>query len=91
MIKIEYGIRFLKDLKKIEKLKEYNSIKTFCFSTLEKCNDIFEIRGLKKIKGHSNYYRIRIGDYRVGLKIENQTIYLIRVLHRKEIYKYFPQ
>jgi mRNA interferase RelE/StbE len=36
------------------------------------------------------YYRIRLGDYRVGLKIENNTVCFVRFLHRKDIYRYFP-
>ena len=81
---------FLKDLKKIEKLEIYSEIKNFCFTGLYSYNNIFEIRNLKKITGHKNYYRLRLGDFRIGLKLENNTIYLMRVLHRKEIYKYFP-
>ncbi|MGH2412635.1 MAG: type II toxin-antitoxin system RelE family toxin, partial [Microcystaceae cyanobacterium] len=35
-------------------------------------------------------YRIRLGDYRIGLFIEGKTVTFARVLHRKEIYRYFP-
>ncbi len=45
---------------------------------------------LKKLKGFDGAYRIRIGDYRVGLFIVQETITFARVLHRKEIYRYFP-
>ncbi len=40
--------------------------------------------------GYKKYYKIRFGDYRVGLKKENDTIVIETVKHRKEIYKYFP-
>ena len=33
---------------------------------------------------------IRFGDYRAGLKLENDTLYFERILHRKEIYKFYP-
>ncbi|MFT4203194.1 MAG: type II toxin-antitoxin system RelE/ParE family toxin [Chitinophagaceae bacterium] len=36
------------------------------------------------------YYRKRFGDYRLGLYIEENTVYLSRILTRGEIYKYFP-
>lgn len=36
------------------------------------------------------YYRIRVGDYRLGLALEGDTVILVRFLHRKEIYRYFP-
>jgi len=49
-----------------------------------------EIPNLKKMKGHTNAYRIRFGDYRIGFLFENNTIILSRVMNRKEIYRYFP-
>ncbi|MFA5805077.1 MAG: type II toxin-antitoxin system RelE/ParE family toxin [Melioribacteraceae bacterium] len=45
--------------------------------------------GCKKLKG-TEFYRIRIGDYRVIYKIEEDDILLILVIrigHRKGIYK----
>lgn len=49
-----------------------------------------EIKNIKKLKGLHSYYRIRIGDYRVGLSIEENQVDFIRFLPRKDIYKYFP-
>ena len=49
-----------------------------------------DISNVKKIKGDGDYYRIRVGEYRIGLAEENNAIAFIRVLHRKEIYRYFP-
>jgi len=31
-----------------------------------------------------------VGDYRVGVIFEEETVTFCRVLHRKEIYRYFP-
>lgn len=43
------------------------------------------------MKGHAGFYRIRIGDYRVGFElVNNNEILLILVAHRKDIYKRFP-
>ncbi len=42
------------------------------------------------MKGSEDYYRIRLGDYRLGLRIEEGTVSFIRCLHRKDVYKYFP-
>ncbi len=49
-----------------------------------------EIPNLKKMKGYKNAYRIRFGEYRIGLLFENNNIKLSRVMNRKEIYRYFP-
>jgi mRNA interferase RelE/StbE len=33
---------------------------------------------------------LRISDYRMGIFVENNTVIIVRFLHRKEIYRYFP-
>ena len=37
-----------------------------------------------------NYFRLRIAGYRLGFKLDNETIILLRFMDRKDIYKYFP-
>jgi mRNA interferase RelE/StbE len=59
-------------------------------SEIEISKSISQIKNLKKIKGYSDYFRVRLGDYRLGVKFENDGIYLLRFMHRKEIYRYFP-
>ncbi len=46
---------------------------------------------LDKLTGYMNYYKIRIGDYRIGLeKINSARIRLVIIANRKDIYKIFP-
>ena len=42
------------------------------------------------MEGFKNAYRIKIGDYRIGVFIEEDTIEFVRFVHRKDIYKKFP-
>ncbi len=49
-----------------------------------------EIPNLKRLDAKGKYYRIRLGDYRVGFVFEQGTVTFVRCLHRKEIYRYFP-
>lgn len=49
-----------------------------------------EIKNIKQLKGSNIHYRVRIGDYRVGLIFQKNIVLLIRILHRKEIYRFFP-
>jgi mRNA interferase RelE/StbE len=49
-----------------------------------------DISELKKLKGYKNAWRIRIGDYRIGLYISGNVIEFVCFMNRKEIYKYFP-
>jgi mRNA interferase RelE/StbE len=62
-----------------------------CIENILNVEMLEDIEELKKLKGFKKMYRIKIGDYRIGLKIESDTIKLIRFLHRKEIYRYFPK
>lgn len=57
---------------------------------VEAASSLHDLPQLKKLSGHSGYYRIRIGDYRVGLYVEGMTVEFVRVLHRRDIYRYFP-
>lgn len=47
---------------------------------------------VEKLTGYREYYKIRFGSYRVGLRIDTagRIIEFRRVLHRKEIYRKFP-
>ncbi len=57
---------------------------------IQDAEKLSDIPNLKKIKGADNYYRIRLGDYRLGLIIEKKQTLIIRLLHRKDMYKHFP-
>jgi mRNA interferase RelE/StbE len=45
-------------------------------------------RGCKKLKGYKDYWRIRIGDYRVIYILDDtaRTVIVTRIAHRSEIY-----
>lgn len=45
----------------------------------------------EKLAGSKDAYRIRLGNYRIGIYKEDNIIILSRVLNRKEIYRYFPK
>ncbi len=90
MLDVSYAETFLKDLKLLKSTPYYSKIKKVCFTELPAYSDIKEIRNLKKLEGHSNFFRIRVGDYRIGVYIKNNTVQILRVLDRKEIYRFFP-
>ena len=57
---------------------------------VQEAETIHDIRHLEKLSGFKVYYRIRVGDYRIGLKIEHNIVTFLDAGHRKEIYKHFP-
>ncbi len=86
---LEFKGSFVKDLKKIKEKQLQGQIREL-IEKVEASANITELENMKKLSGSDVYYRIRLGDYRVGLKIENNTVYFVRFLHRKDIYRYFP-
>jgi mRNA-degrading endonuclease RelE of RelBE toxin-antitoxin system len=90
MINLEYTKTFIKDFKKLKNTIWYQELFDFCFNDIDSIPDWFNTNDIKKIKGYDNYYRIRKGVYRIGIKLENNTITFVRILHRNDVYKFFP-
>lgn len=87
---IEYLPTFIKDLKSLRGTPVYKTIYQLAFEDIPNTDNPSELSNLKKLKGSSTAYRIRVGNYRIGIFITNDKIQFSRVLHRREIYRYFP-
>jgi mRNA interferase RelE/StbE len=88
-MKVEFKKSFLKDLKKLKNKSLQNSIYN-CIIQVESAESLVAIKNLKKLAGFELHYRIRVGDYRIGLKFENDVVNFVVFEHRKDIYKIFP-
>jgi len=88
-MKTEFLNQFYKDLDKITLSDVKNDIAT-AIEDVENATKPIEIKKIKKLTGYKNAFRIKIGDYRIGIFIEKNTVEFARVLHRKDIYKVFP-
>jgi mRNA interferase RelE/StbE len=88
-VKVEFRESFTKDLKGVKDKSLLNRAKEL-INTIEGVSTLAELSNLKKLKGGGNYFRLRIGDYRVGIALEDETVVFVRFLNRKDIYKYFP-
>jgi len=80
---------FLKELAKVP-ARERQRVEKLLFEEVEFYTSTSQIPNFEKLKGYRIYYKIRFGDYRVGLKFEKNTLYFERILHRKDIYKFYP-
>ena len=80
---------FLSDVKKLRDAKTQQAVAA-AIENVEGVRSIQEIRGVKRLSGHQHYFRIRVGDWRIGLIIENDVATFVRCLNRREIYRYFP-
>lgn len=85
----EFTNSFVKDLRKLNDKELLTKVKRVILE-IETADSTANIKNIKFLVKSDNYYRIRVGDYRLGLKLDSNTITLIRCLHRKDIYKRFP-
>ena len=88
-MKVEFSAKFSKDLDLIKKESTKQAILA-TIEELEQAENLSDLRGLKKLVGHSSAFRIRIGDYRLGFFFEKDGVLLGRIAHRKDIYSLFP-
>ena len=80
---------FVKDLRKIKDKTLLARVRNL-IEQVEEADTLSELSQVQKLKGSANYYRIRLGDYRIGLSVRGDTVTFVRFLHRSDIYKYFP-
>jgi mRNA interferase RelE/StbE len=89
-MKTEYKNVFIKDLKALKSTPSFQAISRLVFEEIPRVENLSQIRNIKRLRGDENAFRIRVGDYRVGFCLNGETIVFKRVLHRREIYHYFP-
>lgn len=87
---VEYLPKFLKDLKALKSSAVFETINSLVFEEIPQCGKLDDLSNLSKLKGFDHAYRIRVGDYRIGLFFDGETVTFARVLHRSEVYRYFP-
>lgn len=88
-MKTTFTIKFSKDLDKLTEAAVKAGV-VGVIEQVEAATKATDILNLKKLKGHKTAYRIRLGDYRIGVFIYRDTVDFSRIVHRKDIYKVFP-
>ena len=86
----EFEKAFVKDFRKLKNKELAYSISQ-AIKQVSNASSINEITNIRKLTGYKSAFRIRIGDYRIGVIIEKNTVTFIAFAHRKEIYKHFPK
>ena len=87
---VEFSKSFDKQIRKITDkilLKRLGNV----IKKVIECNSLHEIPNLKPIAGHPGFFRIRIGEYRVGISFEEEIVWFHFFGKRDEsTYKKFP-
>ena len=84
-----FSEKFSKDIGKIleEDLLERIAL---VIEDLENAPKLSLVANVRKMSGYSGYFRIRIGDYRLGIYVDKNDVHIHRFAHRKRIYDIFP-
>jgi mRNA interferase RelE/StbE len=88
-VNVSFRSSFARDLNRITDKSLLRRVRE-AIDNVEQAQSINDLPNLKKLKSNKNYYRLRIGDYRIGLALEDDALVFVRFLNRKEIYRYFP-
>ena len=92
-MRVEARPRLLKDIAAIRsrRIKQYLSdfLGDAEYSDIQSLMKRYDF---KPLKDNGAFYRLRIEEYRLGCRYDRarDALILARVLHRGEIYKYFP-
>ena len=89
-MKVLYTKKFNKDIDQITNDKKRKKNLLELITRIKKADDLTALENVRKIQGYDNYYRIRVGDFRLGIKITTDGTEMLRFLHRKDIYRRFP-
>ena len=88
-MRLAFTRKFDKQVGRITNKKLSEKIKSI-IKEAEKADSIKDLKNVKKLAGYNFHYRIRLGDYRIGLYLNEDKLEFAAFDYRKDIYKYFP-
>ena len=88
-MKVLFTHQFAKQIQKVKDKAVAANIQA-AIVNVKVASSLSEIGHLKKLKGTKYAYRIRIGEYRIGIHCSADIVEFACFMHRKDIYKFFP-
>jgi len=88
-MRVSYSKKFLKQLAAIPR-ETREKVESFVFAELASTTSLSGLGKVEKMQGYDRFYKARFGQYRLGLMVENDVVTVKTIMHRKEIYKFFP-
>jgi mRNA interferase RelE/StbE len=80
-LKIELVSKALKELKKIDKFQAKK-----IFNKIKELEHYPDTQNVKKLTNYTPTHRLRVGNYRILFSIQDDTIIIGEIKHRKEAY-----
>lgn len=73
-MRTDFRINFARDLRRRKNDSDFLDRVKEVIEDVELAETTSRITNLKNLKGESGYYRIRFGNYRIGIKIEGDLV-----------------
>jgi len=86
---VEFRASFARGLQTIRGADLLSRIQA-AVEAVEQAERLQDVPNLIKMQGGGSYYRLRVGDYRLGLSVADNVVAFVRCPNRSEIYKNFP-
>ena len=89
---LKFKPKFWKDIQKLKNDRQIMSALDKIFSNIENANSPEGINNIKQLEKFEARFRIKLTidkkrDYRIGLYIHKNTVWLSRFLHRRKVYE----
>jgi len=81
---IQWSRNAIKDMQKLDR-----PLKNRIWDSLNRMVKQPQLSDIKKLKGKTGEYRLRVGDWRVRFRVDfiNRTYLITHVKHRRDIYR----
>ena len=80
---------FDRDLKKIRDSKLRDRVRAILESALH-ADTLREVEDVQPISGHPSHFRIRVGEFRIGVRLDGDILTFARFATRRDFYRIYP-
>ena len=88
-MKAAFRKSYVKDLEKPRDTEVRGRIRE-AIGRAERAETLQDVGDIRRLRGGEGTYWIRVGDHRLGLILDRESVVFARCLHRKDLYRYFP-
>lgn len=88
-MEIEYTPSFERDLRRARSAELRARVEQL-IESIKAAPSLLDVSGVVRLAGPGTFYRVRTGDYRLGIAVDGDTVILIRLRHRRDAYRRFP-
>ena len=88
-MRVRYRPRFDRELRRTRNAALRRRVES-AIEDVKVASTISEIPGIERMRARGRFYRIRVGEYRIGVEVEDDVVILVRFGHRSDVYRSFP-